>query len=172
MAAVAAVGISMRIEQIAVMPAIGLNMATLSLVGQNNGAKLYSRVKSAVKNCLSYGFIFTLVSSALVFIFAKPIISLFSDDPEVLRIAFLAVRIATLYISAYILFGISISALQAVKKPNFAIWGALGRQLIGPLLLFPLFTYTFNMGLSGIFWAMFALAWALAAIGLMYLLHF
>ena len=42
--AVAASGIATRIEQVVLMPAIGLNTAVLSLVGQNHGAGLAHRV--------------------------------------------------------------------------------------------------------------------------------
>ena len=38
--AVAAYGIGMRVEQIVLVPTIGLNIATLTLVAQNNGAGL------------------------------------------------------------------------------------------------------------------------------------
>ena len=44
-AAIAAFGIGMRIEQISLLPAIGLTIATLSITGQNNGAQFYDRVE-------------------------------------------------------------------------------------------------------------------------------
>lgn len=167
-AAVAAVGISMRLEQIAVMPAIGLNIATITLVGQNNGAKQFARVKETVRLAIRYGFLFTLSMSILVFIFARHILSIFTSDPAVLTIAITAARVASLYISAYIVYGVSISALQAMKRPYFALWGSLGRQLIGPLIFFPLFAYVFGWGLSGIFWGMFVIAWTMSGIALLY----
>lgn len=167
--AVAAIGISMRVEQIAVLPSIGLNIAALTLVGQNNGAKNFTRIKEIIKFSIKYGVILTILFSAIIFIFAKPILGLFSTDVEVLRIGLIATRIATLYLAAYVIFGISVSSLQAMKKPFFAMWGAIGRQFIGPLLLFPLFAYTFNLGISGLFWATFTIAWILAGISLIYL---
>lgn len=166
--AVAAIGISMRVEQIALLPAIGLNMAALSLVGQNNGAKNYTRVKEAVNYCMKYGAIFILMMSILIFIFAKYILGMFTSDPQVLEIALNATRIAASYIVAYVIFGISVSSLQAMKKPYFALWTSLIRQLIGPLIFFPLLAYVLNLGINGIFWSMFIIAWMLAIISLIY----
>ena len=105
--------------------------------------------------------------SIIIFIFAKPIIGLFTDDVAVLEIGLQAARIASLYISAYVLFGISVSSLQAMKKPYFAMWGALGRQLIGPLIFFPLLSKV--LGVTGVFWSLLIIAWVMASIALVYL---
>ena len=46
---IAAYGVSMRIEQIALIPTIGLNVAVLSIIGQNFGAMNIERIKEARK---------------------------------------------------------------------------------------------------------------------------
>ena len=48
--AVAAYGSAMRIEQIALVPTIGLNVATLTLVAQNNGARLFHRIREVFED--------------------------------------------------------------------------------------------------------------------------
>ncbi len=53
--AMAASGIATRIEQFVLMPAIGLNTAVLSLVGQNHGAGLHSRVRETWLTNIKYG---------------------------------------------------------------------------------------------------------------------
>ena len=42
---VAAYGVSMRIEQLALIPTIGINVAVLTIVGQNFGAQKYERIR-------------------------------------------------------------------------------------------------------------------------------
>ena len=47
-------GIALRIEQIILLPAIGLNTAMLSMTGQNYGAKNFDRIYEAFVTCLLY----------------------------------------------------------------------------------------------------------------------
>ena len=47
--AVAGYGTALRIEQIALIPAIGINIAVLTLIGQNNGAKRMDRIREIIK---------------------------------------------------------------------------------------------------------------------------
>ncbi|OHE16958.1 MAG: hypothetical protein A2X96_05910 [Syntrophobacterales bacterium GWC2_56_13] len=50
---VAAYGAAMRIEQIMLLPTIGLSTATLAIVAQNSGARLFARMAEAVRMALS-----------------------------------------------------------------------------------------------------------------------
>ncbi len=45
---VAGYGVGLRIEQIVLIPGIGINIAVLTLIGQNNGAKKYDRVREII----------------------------------------------------------------------------------------------------------------------------
>jgi len=70
--AVAAYGIATRIEQIAILPSIGLNMAVMALIGNNNGAKKFNRVKETFSKGLKYGILLTLIGMVLVLYSLKP----------------------------------------------------------------------------------------------------
>jgi len=72
--AVAAFGVGTRIEQIILLPAIGLSSAVVSIVGQNNGAGKLDRVSDTVSICARYGLVLILVSSAVLYIFAAPMV--------------------------------------------------------------------------------------------------
>ena len=48
-ATVASFGVTTRIEQIVLMPTFGLNTAIMALVGQNNGAKRYARIRETMR---------------------------------------------------------------------------------------------------------------------------
>ncbi len=64
--AIAASGIATRIEQVVLMPAIGLNTAVLSIVGQNHGAGLPERVREAWLTNIKYALVVQGVRDAVV----------------------------------------------------------------------------------------------------------
>lgn len=48
-------GVGTRIEQIVLLPTIGLSIAASVIIAQNNGAKQYDRVKKTYQLALLYG---------------------------------------------------------------------------------------------------------------------
>ncbi len=80
--AVAAFGIGMRIEQIFLMPVIGLNIATLAIVSQNNGAKAYERIKPTVSLAIRYGWLMSTLGVTSFLLFADYMAALLTSDPD------------------------------------------------------------------------------------------
>jgi len=163
---VAAYGVATRIEQIVLMPAIGLNVATLSLVAQNSGAGRYGRVRSVVRTALAYGAVITGIGSVLLWFGADFLMGLFTADEAVIAIGGHYLRIAAFIEYAYILLFVNTSALQGLKMPAFALWIGLYRQIAAPGLVFWLTTQVFDWGLDGVWWGVFGITWsaALAAV--------
>lgn len=166
---VAAYGIATRIDQLAVLPIIGLNTAALTLVGQNNGAGYFNRVKEVIKRCLIYGFYITCVGVAGVLLFAHALMGFFSKDPEVIRVGVQYLRISAWVYFAYSILYISVSALQGLKRPLYAIWIGLYRQILAPIFFFWLFAVVLDWRLLGIWWGVFTITWSAAVITLFYL---
>ncbi len=110
--AVAAYGIATRIEQIALLPTIGLNIATLSLVGQNMGANKCHRVRETLHTTLKYGAFVALFGVLLLFIFSKLLMGLFTDDHAVVNIGSVYLKIAAFLLWSYVIMFINVSALQ------------------------------------------------------------
>jgi putative MATE family efflux protein len=79
--ALATFGVGMRIDQLIVLPAIGIATASISIVGQNYGAKKFDRIKETYQISLKYGILLLLVGSVLVLAFSKQLASLFTSDP-------------------------------------------------------------------------------------------
>ena len=162
--AVAAYGVATRIEQIALLPTIGLNMATLTLVSQASGAGLFDRVRQIVRTALKYGAVVMVFGAALVYFGARPLMGLFSDDPAVVDIGARYLRIAAFIEYAYVLLFVNTSALQGLKKPAFALWIGLYRQILAPIGVFWLLTRVWDHGLYGIWWGIFGVTWSAALV--------
>ncbi len=83
---VASYGIGIRVISFIIIPAIGLSMATSTLVGQNLGAEKLDRAEQVARQALRMGVTVLTLLGILVFIFAKIIVTAFiPDDPEVIK---------------------------------------------------------------------------------------
>lgn len=165
---VAAYGACTRIEQIVLLPAIGLNTAALTLAAQNGGAGLYDRVRSVVRTALTYGAIVMVFGTALIYFGAEMLLRLFTDDEAVIAIGVPYLHIAAFIQFAYVALFINTSALQGLKLPGFALWIGLFRQIVAPVILFYLVTRVWDIGLMGIWWSIFTITWLSAAIAIVF----
>ncbi len=134
--AVAAFGVGTRIEQIALLPAIGLGAAIVSIVGQNNGAKRYDRVQECVGLCVKYGFVLITVASVLIYVFATPLVGLFTNDEAVVKAGTVYIRIMAFIQWAYVMTFVHIGFLQAVKRPVYGFVEAVIRKIVLPIAVF------------------------------------
>jgi putative MATE family efflux protein len=92
-AAIAAFGVSSRIDMVATMPAIAIGMASTALTGQNLGAKKPERVKEIFKWALLLGTIISGFVSILAITFPRLILSVFIHHEQVLQIGIHYLRI-------------------------------------------------------------------------------
>jgi putative MATE family efflux protein len=166
--AVAAYGIATRIEQIALLPVMGMNVATLALVAQNNGAGNMERIGETIGKALKAGVILMGAGTAAVYLCARPLMGIFTADAAVIGIGVSYLRIEAFVLIAYVILYTSVSALQGLKRPAFALVIGLLRQIVLPLPVFYLLAVTLGWGLYGIWWGIFAVTWGAAAIALLY----
>jgi len=144
--AVAGYGIALRIEQILVLPTIGMAAAVLSIVSRNYGAKNFQRVKQCYKTSLLFLLVYCVFACLFVRIFGEHIIKLFDDTPAVFEVANLYLGINSLVYVAYGIINVSGSTLQAIKRP-MAIFLLNGfRQFVLQGVLF--YTVVFYLGLE------------------------
>jgi putative MATE family efflux protein len=166
--AVAAYGIATRVEQIALLPTVGLNTATLTIVAQNNGAKLFDRIKETLNAALRYGGILMGLGTICVFLLAQHLMGLFTSDGRVVDIGATYLRIAAFVFYAYVILYVNVAALQGVKRPMYAIWIGLYRQIIAPIIVFYFLTQLLDFGLMAIWWGIFSVTWSAALVTLFY----
>ncbi|MDG1866323.1 MAG: MATE family efflux transporter [Yoonia sp.] len=166
-AAVAAYGVALRIEQILLLPVLGMTGALLPIAGQNFGAQEHDRVRAALKFCWTTGFIMTAIAAPILLFGGSFAMSLFSDDPEVIRIGTSYLRVDAFLFPIYMmLFSIN-SLLQALKKPIWTLWISIYRQGFGVAFFIWVFIAVLDFDVWGV-WLGIATAvtsgWVLALI--------
>ncbi|RNC71345.1 MAG: MATE family efflux transporter [Desulfuromonadales bacterium] len=166
--AVAAYGIGTRIEQIVLLPALGLNVATLSLVAQNFGAGKLRRVRLTVRTAVRSGLALMVAGTVLVFAAAGPLMGLFTRDGAVIAAGVSFLRVEALVLGAYVILYVNNSALQGLQRPAFTLWIGLFRQIVLPVPVFWLLAMHLGWGLQGIWWGSFLVTWLAALVSLVY----
>ena len=164
----AAFGTATRIEQIALLPTIGLNAAAITLAGQSFGAGRLDRLRETVLTCWKYGALLYLVGAPPVAFFAPQCMGLFSQDARVIAIGADYLRVSMLIFYAYVILFTSTSALQGIQRPMYAIWIGLYRQMFAPLLAIPFLMRALSPPERGIWWGSFFSVWSGALITLAY----
>jgi len=164
---VAAYGVSMRIEQIALIPTIGLNIAVLSIVGQNFGANNFSRIFETYKKGMLYGVIIMLIATVIIVPLAPYLIMIFDTSEGVVNAGKTYLRIEAFAFTTYIFLNISVSILQGIKKPKFAVVIGVYRQII-PLVIFYFLGTILDWGIYGVWWGIVFINWSAVFIILIY----
>lgn len=150
--AIAAVGLVLRISDLAFMPIIGVSNGLLPIVGFNFGAKNFKRLWQAVKIASVSIILLLAVVTIFLEIFTSGIIGIFSQDPELLGVTVPAMRIllsTMIFIGPTIMF---ITVFQGLSRGMKALILSLARQFLLFVPLLYLMSYLF--GLYGAWWAM------------------
>jgi len=150
--AVAAFGVGTRIEQIVLLPAIGLGTAIVSIVGQNYGAGNKQRVRECVNLCAKYGIVMILISSLGMFLLAEYLVCMFTDDAEVIVVGKEYVRVVSVVQWAYVMGFVFVGFLQAVKRPMYGFLESVIRKVILPVVAFHVLVRLWNVELMTFWW--------------------
>ncbi len=169
--AVAAYGAAVRVEQIALVPTAGLNVALAAIVGQNNGAGRMDRVIKAYRLSLLSGLVVMALILPPVLIFGKQIISLFTDTRMVVDMGYDYLLLQGITFYSYILLFQSNALLQGLKKPGMIMWMGLYRQIAAPALFFSLLCFTLGLEERGIWLGLIPINWSAALMTLYRAIH-
>lgn len=153
---VAAFGVATRIEQIALMPTFGISASIMALVGQNNGAKDFARVREAMRVCVTAGLVLSVTTSAIIFVFARPLLRLFTSDVEVIDIGQHYVHIMMPVLWSYVMTGGHVAFLQATKRPTYGFFESPMRKILLPAPLMWLGVYQLNYGVDAVWYSVAA----------------
>jgi len=152
--AVAGYSVGLRIEQVLLLPALGLNAAMLALGGQNFGVDQYQRIRDAYHKALKLGVVVTVVMVP-VMVFASPwLVNSFSDTESVATVGVSYMRIDAIAFFAYVVLFISVGTLQSIKQPNFPMILGVFRQILVPVGIYYLLVMYWDFGVNSLFYAL------------------
>ena len=165
----AAFAAAVKIDSFAYMPAQEFGNAFSTFVTQNYGAGKSGRIREGIKKAVLMSVGFCLVISLLVFIFARPLMTIFVDPSET---EILAAGVEYLRIEGAFYCGIGCLFLlyglyRAIKRPGMSVVltiFSLGTRVV---LAYGLSAIDF-IGVTGIWWSV-PIGWALAdLVGFLY----
>ena len=151
-AAVAAFGVSARIEFFAVSVVYALASVMGPFVGQNWGAGKHERVRHGVKKSERFSLLWGLGACLLLVAIAHPIATVFNDDPQVIAVIALYLRVVPIALGLQGIVTISNSTLNVLNKPLHAAALILGQMVF---VYIPLaYIGSSLLGLAGVFGAL------------------
>ena len=170
--ATAGYGAALRIEQVFLLPVIGLNTAVLSIGGQNFGAKAYNRIRELYTKALFFGISFMTVAGVIIFFGAEFFVSLFTDNQEAVMSGAIYLKVAALIGPIYPVFFITTAVFQAVKKPLYSLYLSILR-----LTAFPFLSLWYVINIRGgdyedIFYTIMVTNWAMGIAVLIFIGYF
>ena len=128
--AIGAYGIINSINMLIVMFIVGLNQGTQPIVGFNYGAGNYSRMFTTIKKAVIVATCFSVFGFILGIIFPRMVVSLFTNDINMIDISANAMRISVIM---FPVIGIQIvisNFFQSIGKAKISIFLSLTRQFI------------------------------------------
>ena len=127
-AAIAAFSVVNRVMFFVFSALLGFGQGFQPVCGYNWGARKFDRVKEAYLFCIKVGAAFLLLISTCTFLFAGPIVSLFRDDPEVVRMGIVAMRCQSCTLPLMAVVATSNMLFQTTGKTARATLLAIARQ--------------------------------------------
>ena len=170
--ATAGYGAALRVEQVFLLPVIGLNTAVLSIGGQNFGAKAYDRIRELYSKALLFGSSFMAIAGIIIFFGAEFFVSLFTNNQEAVMSGTIYLKVAALIGPIYPVFFITTAVFQAVKKPLYSLYLSILR-----LTAFPFLSLWYVINIRGgdykdIFYTIMATNWAMGIAVLIFIGYF
>lgn len=152
---VAGATIALRIMMFTMMPAWGMSNAVATLVGQNLGAKKPDRAERSVWITGFWNMIFLIGVAIVYFINSEALVRIFSDDPKVISVGGMWLRIVSY---SYFVYAWWMVAVQAFNGAGDTVTPTKINFVFFWLIQIPL-AYILSQALgfeySGVFWAIF-----------------
>ena len=169
--AVAGYGAATRIEQVVLLPILGINTAIISIISQNFGAKYFDRVKQTYFTSIKYGFLIMIISGLLVYFTANIVPGFFSNNPEVIDYGARYLKISAFILPAYPIFFLSNGFFMALKKSENAMINNLLRNVLVPILVFYLAKYL-SADYNNFFWLWAVFQWSLSLLLFLFVIYY
>jgi len=166
--AVAGYSVGLRLEQVLLLPALGLNAAVLAISGQNFGAKNYRRIAETYRKGLILSFSISLICIPIMIFLSPLLMGFFSDQKAIIDVGTSYLRIDALAFFCYVSLFISVATLQAIKQPDFPVIMGFFRQLILPFVVNFFLIIQFGYSIEWIFGSVASIVFISMIITLLY----
>ena len=127
--AVAGFGVASRLEGLSLLTAMALSAAITPFVGQNFGAGNYERVLEGMKFVYRFSLIYGFSVATFLFIAARLIIGLFTDDPGANAAANMHLHLVPWSYAFLCISMTSVSGFNAIGKPMPAMLISMSRTI-------------------------------------------
>ena len=127
---IAITGIGIRIIDMIFMPILGISHGFAPIVGFNYGAKLYGRVKGALKEGLIWTSAIAFIGFIFMVAFPQVLISIFTDDPELIANGITPLRLIALFAPLWSIPILGGTFFQAIGRATPALIINLSRNLL------------------------------------------
>ena len=169
--AVAGYGAATRIEQVVLLPILGINTAIITIIAQNYGANQFIRVKDTYFTSIKYGIVIMIFSGILVYLTADIIPKFFSDNIVVIDYGSRYLKIAAFIIPAYPIFFLSNGFFMGLKKSENAMINNILRNVLVPICVFYLAKYL-SADYDTFFWIWFIFQWSISILLLAFVTYY
>lgn len=160
--AMAAYTATNRVESLVQQPFNSLGVAVSTFAGQHAGAGQYDRVRNGIKKSVWIVAVISLLMIAVMWLFGEPIVRIFIDEPEVVRIGAKGLRITSMMYFALGLIYVLRGMLNGVGDALFAMLNGV-TEVIGRIGFAWMFMLIPAVGMWGI-WYTNGLTWMLTAL--------
>ena len=148
----AAYGIVIKLVRFLLMPIIGLAQGLQPVIGYNFGANRLDKVEESGRIGLIYGSVISISGFLIAQTFARPLISIFTSDTELLIVAENAFRLMSMGIWVVGIQIVGTTIFQALGKAKESLLLSMSREILLSIPL--LFILPSLIGLNGVWLTM------------------
>jgi len=158
---IAAYAVAMRIDAFAALPAMNFSAALSTFTGQNIGAGQMNRVTTGLKATLSMIAVIALSVTTLTLLFANPLMHVFTNDPEVIKVGIEYIHIVSPFYLVFSCMFVIMGLLRGAGDTMFTMFMSIISLWI---IRIPVsYWLSQHFGTEGIWWGI-PIAWSVAII--------
>ncbi len=153
---------SMRVEQLVQQPFASLNVAISTFAGQNIGAGKRERAVKGYHRCVAVGGCFAVLMLVLFMLLSRGIVGIFVDEPAVLDIGEMALKLSCLFYFPLGLIHITRGMLNGAGDVGFALLNGIA-EVVGRIGFAAILVNIPAVGHWAV-WGTTCLTWVLTAV--------
>jgi putative MATE family efflux protein len=138
------------IYQVLSMVYLGLSMGAMTLMGQHLGAEKQELAERTAKSTAYVGLIFAVIVAALMIIFAKPILYIFTAEEDVVAVGYIAMIIFAILQIPKAVDGVIIGNLRGAGDLKWIMFLTLIGVIIFEICINWVVAFIFHFGIAGL----------------------